>query len=108
MNAKEIKLYAVLWVILLLLLLLNWGLAQLNLGRLNVVAAVAIAAAQMLLSIFYYMHVRVSPRLTWVFVAAGFIWLMIMINLSMSDYLTRGNIPSRYSQTWHRTDSPKK
>ncbi len=35
-------------------------------------------------------HVRYSSRLTWLFVAAGFIWLLIMIDLTLSDYLTRG------------------
>jgi hypothetical protein len=33
---------------------------------------------------------RYSRRLLWVFVCAGFLWLLIMIELTMSDYLTRG------------------
>jgi hypothetical protein len=36
------------------------------------------------------MHVHSSSPLTWLFVAAGFIWLLIMIDLTLSDYLTRG------------------
>jgi hypothetical protein len=35
------------------------------------------------------MHLRHSTRLTWVFASAGFIWLMIMLSLTMTDYLTR-------------------
>jgi cytochrome c oxidase subunit 4 len=35
------------------------------------------------------MHVRYSSRLTMVTVGAGFFWLMIMITLSLSDYLSR-------------------
>ncbi|MDQ1522955.1 MAG: hypothetical protein QOE47_879, partial [Pyrinomonadaceae bacterium] len=35
-------------------------------------------------------HVRYSSRLTWVVVAGGFLWLLIMVGLTMSDYLTRG------------------
>ncbi|HEY3137015.1 MAG TPA: hypothetical protein VGL29_13375 [Blastocatellia bacterium] len=38
----------------------------------------------------YFMHVRWSSRLTWVFVCAGFFWLAIMVALTLSDYLTRG------------------
>jgi cytochrome c oxidase subunit 4 len=38
------------------------------------------------------MHVRHSRRLTWIFVAAGFIWLLIMIDLTLSDYFTRGRV----------------
>ena len=52
-------------------------------------AALAIAITKMLLVILYFMHVRYSSRLTWLFVAAGFIWLLIMIDLTLSDYLTR-------------------
>jgi cytochrome c oxidase subunit 4 len=43
----------------------------------------------MLLVILYFMHVRYSERWLWIFVAAGFIWLLIMIDLTLGDYLTR-------------------
>ena len=36
------------------------------------------------------MHVRWSTRLTWVVVASGFIWLLILFGITMTDYLTRG------------------
>jgi len=35
------------------------------------------------------MHVRYSPRLTWVFVGAGFFWLVILFVFTLGDYLTR-------------------
>jgi cytochrome c oxidase subunit 4 len=52
--------------------------------------ALAIAVTKAVLVILYFMHVRYSPRLTWVVIASGFLWLFIMIALTMSDYLTRG------------------
>jgi cytochrome c oxidase subunit 4 len=39
--------------------------------------------------ILYFMHIRYSDRLTWVFVAAGFFWLLILIGGTMDDLLTR-------------------
>ena len=51
--------------------------------------ALAIAVTKAVLVILYFMHVRYSPRLTWVVIAGGFLWLFIMIALTMSDYLTR-------------------
>ena len=36
------------------------------------------------------MHVRWSSRLTWLVVAAGFFWLLILFGITMTDYLTRG------------------
>jgi cytochrome c oxidase subunit 4 len=43
-----------------------------------------------LLVILFFMHVRWSTRLTWVVVASGFFWLLILFGLTMMDYLTRG------------------
>jgi cytochrome c oxidase subunit 4 len=39
------------------------------------------------------MHVFYSNKLTKLTVAAGFFWLMIMITMSLSDYLTRNFLP---------------
>ncbi len=52
--------------------------------------ALAIAVTKAVLVILFFMHVRHSSRLTWVVIAGGFLWLFIMIALTMSDYLTRG------------------
>ncbi len=83
------KIYVIIWAALLLLLLLTWGIAQFNLGPFNIVAALTIAVIKMLLVILFFMNVRHSPRRTWIFVAAGFVWLLIMIYLVLSDYFTR-------------------
>ena len=66
--------------------------ANFDLGNeaINTSIALAIAVAKAVLVILYFMHVRYSPRLTWVVVVSGFLWLFIMIALTMSDYLTRG------------------
>jgi cytochrome c oxidase subunit IV len=63
--------------------------ASFDLGRLNDLVALAIAIIKASLVILFFMHIRYSPRLMWVVVAAGFFWLTIMIVLTMSDYLTR-------------------
>ena len=91
MNSPIIsqKTYVIIWGLLMGLLLLTWGIARLNLGPLNVVAALTISVAKMLLVILFFMNVRHSSRLTWLFVAAGFIWLLIMLDLTLSDYFTR-------------------
>ena len=83
------KTYLLIWAALMVLLFITWGVAKINLGPLNVVAALTVAVTKMLLVILYFMHVRYATRLTWLFVAAGFIWLLIMIDLTLSDYLTR-------------------
>ena len=53
------------------------------------VIALTIAVTKATLVVLYFMHVRHSPRLTWVVIASGFLWLAILISLTLSDYLTR-------------------
>ena len=69
---------------------LTVGAAELDLGPLNNVVMLAIACTKALLVILFFMHVRWSSRLTWVVAASGFVWLLILFGITMTDYLTRG------------------
>lgn len=82
--------YVIVWGVLLIMLLLTWGVAEVDLGRWNPVLAMSIAMAKAILIVLYFMHVRFASRMTWLFAGAGFFWLAILIGLTMSDYLTRG------------------
>jgi cytochrome c oxidase subunit IV len=86
------KLYFVIFGALMVLTILTVWVANIDLGseKLNTVVALAIAVTKAVLVVLYFMHVRYSSRLTWVVVAGGFLWLIIMVGLTMSDYLTRG------------------
>ena len=55
----------------------------------NPVVALAIAATKMILVVLFFMHVRYSSRLTKITVGAGFFWLLILITLSLLDYISR-------------------
>jgi cytochrome c oxidase subunit IV len=61
-----------------------------DLGPLNNVLMLGIAMTKATLVILYFMHVRWSSRLTWVVAASGFVWLLILFGITMTDYLTRG------------------
>jgi cytochrome c oxidase subunit 4 len=61
-----------------------------DLGALNNVLMLGIAMTKATLVILYFMHVRWATRLTWVVAASGFVWLLILFGITMSDYLTRG------------------
>ena len=84
------KVYFAVFTALGVLTVVTWSVAKLDLGFLNVVVALTIAVIKATLVVLYFMHVRWSSRLTWVFVCAGFFWLAIMVALTLSDYLTRG------------------
>ena len=90
-HVISVRLYAAIFAALLLLTLSTTGMAFVDLGGdLNAVVAVVIAIVKALLVILFFMHVRYSSRLTWVFVGAGFFWLLILLTLTMTDPLARG------------------
>jgi cytochrome c oxidase subunit 4 len=84
------KIYYAIFVALTVLTVVTWSVAQIDLGQMNAVVALTIAVIKATLVVLYFMHVRYSSRLTWVFVGAGFFWLAIMVALTLSDYMTRG------------------
>ena len=69
---------------------LTVGAAFIDMGAMNNVVMLAIAITKALLVILFFMHVRWSTRLTWLVVASGFFWLLILFGITMTDYLTRG------------------
>ena len=69
---------------------LTVAVAFVDLGAMNNVVMLTIACVKALLVILFFMHVRWGTRLTWVVVASGFFWLLILFGVTMSDFLTRG------------------
>ncbi len=87
------KTYLLVWVALMVLMVLTAGLSRIDLGQWSTVVALAIAVVKALLVLLFFMHVRYQGKtITWIVVLAGFFWLGILIALTMTDYLTRGNI----------------
>ena len=63
--------------------------STIDLGILNNAVALAIAGTKAALVILYFMHVRYSSKLIWVFSIAGFVWLFLFFVLIMADYEMR-------------------
>ncbi|MGD9764426.1 MAG: cytochrome C oxidase subunit IV family protein [Candidatus Binatia bacterium] len=66
------------------------GAAFLDMAFLNTPVALGIASVKSLLVMYYFMDLRDSPRLTWAVMGSSFIFLAIMIALTMSDVVSRG------------------
>ena len=64
--------------------------SYLELGEFNIVLAMAIALTKVSLVAWIFMGVRYSTSLTRLFCIAGLVWLVIMMILTSSDYVTRG------------------
>jgi cytochrome c oxidase subunit 4 len=78
---------------LMLLLALTWSIGYINLGMFNVIIALAIAITKALLVALFFMHIKGSSRLLHLTATVGIIWLLIMLSLTLGDYLTRGLVP---------------
>ena len=93
--------YLFVWLALLGFLALTWGLAEINLGPFNNVAALCISISKMALVVLVFRQGRLEKALTWIFIAAGAIWFLIMVDLTLSDYLTRGDVTG-VRTSWRR------
>jgi cytochrome c oxidase subunit 4 len=87
---RTTKAHALVWAALMALLLATFGLSRVDFKGFNVAIALVIALAKMLLIFAYFMELRASKRSLWVVASVGFIWLIILFDLTLSDYLTRG------------------
>lgn len=80
--------YAVFAALLLLTGLTVW-VAYIDLGAANSVVAVAIAVLKACLVLVFFMHLRFSSPLTWVWAGLGFFWLAVMIAFTIADEVSR-------------------
>ena len=85
-----LRLYGGVFAALLALTALTVWAAFLPLGAWHTPVALLIASVKGTLVVLYFMHVRWSDRLTWVFALVGFLFLLILIGFTVSDYATRG------------------
>ncbi len=89
------KIYAAVLLALLVGTFLTRYAAAIDLGRWNIVLALAIAVTKMTLVILFFMHGKYSTRRTKLVIVSGFFWLAIMLSLTLADYTTRHQEPSR-------------
>lgn len=81
--------YYIVFAALIVCTYVTWQIAYFDLGRLNTVAALAIAGFKAALVVWFFMHARDSARLTWVVAFGGLFWLFLLFALTASDYVTR-------------------
>jgi cytochrome c oxidase subunit 4 len=81
--------YLLIFAVLILLTALTVGVSLIDLGPLNTIAALVIAACKACLVILFFMHVRYSSRLIALAIFAGILWLGLLIGLTMTDFLSR-------------------
>jgi cytochrome c oxidase subunit 4 len=87
-HVVPIKTYAVICATLLVLTFLTYRIAYVDLGPLNVVVAIVIACVKATLVVLFFMHAAYAPRRTRMVILAGIFWMLILLGMTMADYLT--------------------
>ncbi len=89
-HIVSVRVYITIFMVLLVGTALTVLAAFINFPwQLNTIVALTIATIKATFVVLYFMHVRYSPRLVWVIVAAALFWMAILFALTFSDYLTR-------------------
>ena len=92
------KFYVVIFTALIGFTALTTGVAFIDLGKWNTVAALAIAVCKASLVALFFMHLRWSSGLMRMVLLAAFLWFGILITLTLSDEFTRQWTP--VPSTW--------
>lgn len=83
------RLYLVIFGTLLLATAITVGASYLDLGEWNPVIALAIACTKAVLVILFFMHIKYSSRVMKLTVASGFFTFLVLITMTLSDYISR-------------------
>ena len=83
------KTYILVFVTLLAFTAITVAAAFVNLGILNPMIALGIACTKAVIVILFFMHVFFQSKLIKMTVAAGFFTFMILITMTLSDYISR-------------------
>jgi cytochrome c oxidase subunit 4 len=106
-HIVPVSLYIKVILLLMVLLIITLGAAMVDFSKIspvlapmNIIIAMTIAVVKAVLIILYFMHVRFSSKLVWVFAGAAFYWVVILFVLTLTDYMSRHmtNYPGQY--TW--------
>ena len=96
-HIAPVRIYYAVFFALIVGTVLTYLAALVDFGFLNNIVMLAIALTKAALVILFFMGVRWSSRLTWVVAASGFVWLLILFGITMSDYMSRGWMVGSFS-----------
>ena len=84
-----LRTYLAVFVALLVLTGVTVAAAFVDLGPVNTPVAMGVASLKAFLVLVWFMHLKVSHRLGWVFVGAGLLMLLLLIGFAVIEGFTR-------------------
>ena len=88
-HIAPVGMYVAIFLALMVLTVVTWAITFVDLGEFNLFAALLIAITKASLVILFFMHVWWSPKIIKVSVGMSFFFLIIMLMMVMTDYLSR-------------------
>ncbi len=89
-HSTGIGAYVAVFLALMVLTAVTVAVAFVDLGPLNDLVAMAIAFTKATLVVLIFMHIRHASPLSKISVVAGFLWLLILFGITLTDYFSRG------------------
>jgi cytochrome c oxidase subunit IV len=88
-HVVSVKAYVAVFAALMVLTFITVWAAGQDFGAYNTAVAVGIAVTKATLVVLIFMHVKWGTKLTQLYVVAGVVFLLILIAITMSDYISR-------------------
>jgi cytochrome c oxidase subunit 4 len=85
------SLYYQIYAILMALLVVTVAVAYFHLGAWALPIALTIAFIKALLVIIYFMHMRYTGKLMWLYVITSIVWMFTLIFTVLIDVISRGH-----------------
>lgn len=90
----SVRTYVIVCVILIVLTILTVGISFIPLpSSAHLAAGISIGACKAALVGLFFMHLLLSPRVTWLVVSVAVFWVGILFVLALGDYCSRDLIP---------------
>ena len=89
-HHPSLSVYFAVFAALMVLTGVTVWVAFIQLGAVGDIVAISIASIKATLVMLFFMHLKYSEKLTWVVMIGALLWLVILLGITLSDYLSRG------------------
>ena len=87
------RVYFAVFAVLLVMTATTTAVSYVDLGPWSTVVALGIAVFKATLVVLFFMHIKYTGRLMQIVIGGGILWLVILLALTLSDFLTRPWVP---------------
>ena len=88
-HVVPVKVYVGIFLALCALTVVTVVVTGYDFGPFNLVVALGVAITKASLVVLYFMHARYSPKLTGVVIASSIAFFVILVFLTLTDYVSR-------------------